>query len=411
MAGTLSLAGLFGLALILIAGCAEPEQTPPSTVTLGPPIIRVLIAESRSSVDVSSELPPYFTVGDDTASRKLAGDFPRPVKFALAPGGWVVGGIPVGTGHIRIEPAVASTVTVDGLALRGRLHLEPTGQTTFNVVDDLPLDAYLAGVLPRELFRNWLPETYKAQAVVARTYALYEMKAAPAGSTFDVFADQRSQMYGGASAETDKAREAVAATAGVVVAAGPPDHVRIFKAYFSACCGGIGQSAADAFGDSPSTELEAQSFGTLCAASPKYNWPPVTIAKVDLGNRLRAYAAAQHRPEIIRGGVVRVDLAADNAFGRPVKFAITDAARVQTIYSAEDFRRAVNASATATTRLPSSLFQIDNELTQIRFVNGHGSGHGVGMCQWCAQRRAELGQTYDQIVRISYPDSVLVRAY
>ena len=47
----------------------------------------------------------------------------------------------------------------------------------------------------------------------------------------------------------------------------------------------------------------------------------------------------------------------------------------------------------------------------IQFVDGHGWGHGVGMCQWCAEALAERGTAGEDIVRFSYPGAVLVRAY
>jgi SpoIID/LytB domain protein len=57
------------------------------------------------------------------------------------------------------------------------------------------------------------------------------------------------------------------------------------------------------------------------------------------------------------------------------------------------------------------LFQLDNQPREIRFINGHGLGHGVGMCQWCAERRAEMGMGYQQIVLLAYPESKLLKAY
>jgi SpoIID/LytB domain protein len=61
--------------------------------------------------------------------------------------------------------------------------------------------------------------------------------------------------------------------------------------------------------------------------------------------------------------------------------------------------------------LKSSLLQINNQPTVIQFTNGHGLGHGVGMCQWCAERRAEMGMPYASIVTTAYPGSKLLQAY
>jgi peptidoglycan hydrolase-like amidase len=47
----------------------------------------------------------------------------------------------------------------------------------------------------------------------------------------------------------------------------------------------------------------------------------------------------------------------------------------------------------------------------IRFVDGHGNGHGVGMCQWCSQIRAEAGMRHEDIVLSAFPRAKLIRAY
>jgi SpoIID/LytB domain protein len=61
--------------------------------------------------------------------------------------------------------------------------------------------------------------------------------------------------------------------------------------------------------------------------------------------------------------------------------------------------------------LMSSFVQPVSAGDSIQFVNGHGWGHGVGMCQWCAEAMATQGKRHEDIVRFSYPESVLVRAY
>ena len=63
---------------------------------------------------------------------------------------------------------------------------------------------------------------------------------------------------------------------------GPPGQEKIFKAYFSSCCGGITQSATDAFGDPYIPPLSDQNVQNLCNASPRFNWGPIVIAKSEL---------------------------------------------------------------------------------------------------------------------------------
>ena len=81
-------------------------------------------------------------------------------------------------------------------------------------MNQLPLDRYLRGVVPWEMPDDWHSEALRAQAVVARSYALATLKP---GTLFDLYADTRSQVYGGIEAEEDTTNRAIASTAGQVV--------------------------------------------------------------------------------------------------------------------------------------------------------------------------------------------------
>src|SRR5206468_209344 len=81
----------------------------------------------------------------------------------------------------------------------------PHGVTAINV---LPLDRYLRGVVPWEVPKGWHEATYLVQAVAARSYTLATLKP---GKDFDLYPDQRSQMYGGVRAERPETNLAIGA--------------------------------------------------------------------------------------------------------------------------------------------------------------------------------------------------------
>ena len=86
----------------------------------------------------------------------------------------------------------------------------------------LSLERYVRRVIAREMPAGWPAAALQAQAVASRTYAL---TAHAGGSRFDVYSDTRSQVYGGAAAETPPTNSATAATAGTDRAVrGPPRH-------------------------------------------------------------------------------------------------------------------------------------------------------------------------------------------
>jgi stage II sporulation protein D len=282
------------------------------------------------------------------------------------------------------------------------------------VINDVDVDSYLCSVVSKEMLPGWHEESYKAQAIVARTYAIYEKQTAGADRYWDVFPDTRSQVYGGIPGETAKSRKAVNETAGIVVAA--PDangYPRIFKAYFSSCCGGISQSAADAFGETYIPPLTDQDVHAACRASPRFSWGPIVINKTELTQRFINYGKRRDNPLKNMGPLARIEVQSTNRWGRPIRFLITDTKNNKYSLAGEDFRWAVNFGAPegSNTTLWSSFVKVISDSDQIRFVDGHGWGHGAGMCQWCAEKRAEDGLRHEDIVLTAFPSATLVRAY
>jgi len=386
---------------------ADEAEDPAATKV---PIIRVRLLVEQDKVMVAAAEAPTVDVGSGV--KRLNFPAGTEVPVVRGPQGWQVGNLALGGGdrEMVLAPAADGSVRVNGQVHRGRYRLVPVAQGKFDVINDVDLDSYLKGVLAKEIPERWGEEAFRAQAIAARTYALYEARTS-GGQYWDVWADTRSQVYGGIAGESPKARAAAEHTAGIVLAYGPSGHERIFKAYFSACCGGIGQSAQDALGDSDIPPLGAKYVGPLCNASEKFNWPPVVIKKDELTRRIRTWGARRGRSEKSMGRLARIDVAEVNRFGRPVRFQFTDERGARYSLSGEEARWACNADAKGGATLLSSFFKPVSEKDAIRFAEGHGFGHGVGLCQWCTQALSEQGRAHEDILRHAYPGAVLVRAY
>ncbi len=395
---------LLGLAL-LPAGCSQNLH--PST---NAPIVRVRVLANQEQVALVATAPPSVKpAGQAEPSRlELAGGS---AAVTLSPAGWRIGNSTFAGGELILLPGTLGSLSMNGAAYRGQYRFVAVAPGRFDVINDVDVDSYLMSVVPRELLRDWHEEAYKAQAIVARTYALFEARTASAGRHFDLHDDTKSQVYGGLASESAKARKAVAETAGVVLAYGPEGQERIFKAYFSSCCGGVGQSAADAFGDADIVPLREKYAGALCNASPRFNWGPIVLTKDELTRRIRSWGQARNRPEKDLGTLIRIDIAAVNHYQRPVRFYLSDSRGLRYSLSGEELRWACNADANGGPILLSSFVKPISDGDVIQFVEGHGWGHGVGMCQWCAEVMAERGRRHEDIVRLSYPGAVLVRAY
>ncbi|MEI6726992.1 MAG: SpoIID/LytB domain-containing protein, partial [Actinomycetes bacterium] len=99
------------------------------------------------------------------------------------------------------------------------------------MINEVPLESYLRGVIPHEGSPSWPAEALKAQACAARAYALNSLKP---GSSWDVYCDVRDQAYVGMGIEDPHTDAAVLATAGVT----PTYAGQVISAYYFPCSGG-----------------------------------------------------------------------------------------------------------------------------------------------------------------------------
>jgi stage II sporulation protein D len=141
------------------------------------------------------------------------------------------------------------------------MELRP-GVTAINMVS---LDAYVQGVIPGEMPPSWLPEALKVQAVAARSYAL----ATDAGAAlFDQYADTRSQVYRGMSAEQPTTNAAAQATTGEVVTYGGA----IATTYYFSTSGGRTENVENSFvGAAPQPYLKSVN-DPYDNISPRHRW-------------------------------------------------------------------------------------------------------------------------------------------
>jgi len=392
------------VALLWPLGCAHRAKPP---ARQGVPMVRVRLLQDQHAVTITASTPPVVFLGGASGTPL---NLPRNTDVAvrLTGEGWRVGESTYpATGQLVIQPDGEGTVSVNGTPYRGRYRFVPT-QGGFDVVNDVDIDGYLKSVVPKELPSGWHGEAYRAQAIAARTYALYQSADTAGRGYYDLNDDVRSQVYGGMPFETSKSRAAVDSTAGVVAAYNTDRGYKIFKAYFSSCCGGITSSAADAFNEPNIKPLSARYVGPVCKDSKRFLWGPVVLTKTELTRRFRLWGNARGHAIKEIGDVVSVDVMTTNEFGRPTRFVITDSKGTRYALSGEEFRWGVNSGGVM---LNSSFVKPINEATTVRFAEGHGWGHGVGMCQWCAEAYAEAGMAHEDILVKSFPGTMLKRAY
>lgn len=404
------LAGVIGISSILIIapwGCTPKSNE--AAIPLSGRTVRVRLLQAQDQVTLKPAGP--FIYRADTGERQMNVGAGTVIPIRLTDQGWLAGNMNLGRGVLTLRPTVEGQLRVNDRNYRGQYRLLPLEANKFDVINDVELDDYLKSVLSRELYANWQEETYKAQAIAARTYALYEKYSRSEERSFDLHSDVRSQAYGGMDSETPKSRKAVEETAGIVLAVGSDGNERIFKAYFSSTCGGVTQSVT-VFNEPLQQALSEQYVGTLCSASPKYSWGPIVVGKDELSQRIKKWFANRQRTPAPALPIRAIDIEIRNRFGRPMRFGVIDAKGMRFSLMAEELRWAVNTDCPDNQKMPSSFVEnIINDYDKIHFIGGRGFGHGVGMCQWCAEARAKAGMRHEDILLAAYPGARLLRAY
>ena len=234
--------------------------------------VRVLLGEGRQAVSVSSTVPFSAKDGAGVVHKLPAGPLVLRAKLALVTVDGPVKAVP----PLIVRPGKASPLALDGKQYRGKLEVAP--QAGFlRVINMIPLESYLQGVVANEMPHTWPLEALKAQAVAARSYALANLVK---GKPFDLYSDVRSQVYAGVAGEKPRTSEAVRATAGeAVLYAG-----KVATAYYSSSSGGKTASALDVFGfDVPYLVSRPDPWDK---ASPWHSWGPILLGARTLQSKL-----------------------------------------------------------------------------------------------------------------------------
>jgi stage II sporulation protein D len=247
---------------------------------------------------LSSSLSPSFTGATRAGNRTLS---PTRTYTARAHG---VGSVDLLRGSKRIATfsgplQVAGgdgTLVTGGRRYRGTLTFAPDPLGGIDVINTLGLDDYVRGVVAWESPSSWPAEALKAQAVAARTYAITTHRS----GSFDQYADTRSQMYGGVTAETRATDAAVAATRGQVVTYG--GHP--VTTYFFSTSGGRTEDIEDSvLGGSAQPWLKSVE-DPYDSVSPRHRWTPQTMTLTQAGAKLSGLYRGRFRGiSVVRRGV------------------------------------------------------------------------------------------------------------
>ncbi|MGE5177967.1 MAG: SpoIID/LytB domain-containing protein [Bacteroidota bacterium] len=296
---------------------------------------------------------------------------------------------------------------------RGTFRIYGSASGGLTIVNVVPLEDYLRGVLPEEIGHP--PDTdyqaVKAQAVAARSYTLsYLGRRADLG--FDLWATVEDQVYGGTLRESSQTNRAVQETRGEVLLS---DNAPI-RAVYSSACGGRTSNVEDVWPWPWTSYLRSvrdADEGTLngwCSLSANYRWREEWSVD-EFIDTLRKYAPAEGASAAaLDGQLLDVRVESRSRCGRVWELVIETTDGVCILHG-DRIRWSLRRPG-GDAILRSSFFKIgivratDGAPMEV-VATGAGNGHGIGMCQWGAMGMARAGKSYREILRHYYKGTQL----
>jgi SpoIID/LytB domain protein len=303
-------------------------------------------------------------------------------------------------------------------AFFGRIYVTIDRRGTLAVVNAVPEDRLLAGLVPAEIFPGAPEEALKAQAVAARGELLTKIGTRHAGDPYRLCAQTHCQVYSGAGRETPRTTAAVTATRGEVLFTA--DGKDLVDTVYSANCGGHTEHDENVWPDMPpypslrghrdtapgsdpfAAGINADNVARFISEAPR-SW--CGVARLGAGERFR-WTVTRSPADLARllasyklGEVKTIEVLDRGISGRARAIRITGATRSEVIRGELRIRQTFGG-------LRSSLFVVEVQGGSATF-RGAGFGHGVGLCQTGSIGMAEAGKSYREILRHYYTGSVL----
>jgi stage II sporulation protein D len=408
----LVMTGITGVAACVSLSSPRSAGTGNVPVVRGPfkvgadQLVRIAIETSAKSGTMSATGP--WQVAQSDVIQPMNGATELPLSFDSARIRQIA---PAMRTEMFVKPVGGSVLIWNGKKYRGELIITRT-DSGFLVVNSLPMDSYLRGVVPLEIGSRTSAEfaAVQAQAVAARTYA-YKHLTSSRG--FDMYATVQDQVYGGVDAEKPQADTAIMTTRDVVVLYnGQP----ITTPYHSTC-GGSTAGVSEVWYDQPDQPylrpVSDRIPGTnnfYCDSSPRFSWTQSYDAaglRAVMEKYLAAYTKA---PKSGLGKITDIREQGRTPSGRIAALTVQTESGSYTLRG-NDIRFVLRDPKGAILNSTSFSFTKETsggEVSSLN-VNGRGYGHGIGMCQWGAIGRARAGQNYRTILETYYPGTTIGR--
>jgi SpoIID/LytB domain protein len=308
-----------------------------------------------------------------------------------------------------------------GRLYAGQMALQPNAYGTYTLVNEVPLETYLRGVVPNEIGTNVPTAALESQAILARTYALRNLRRF-AVDNYQLCADTHCQVYYGLSGATPKTDKAIAATRGMVLTY----NNQLVDALYSSTTGGVTAFFSDVWNgenrpylrpviDAPINfwNLSQQSlaneknFRRFISMKQGFNestwdvfrWKKETSIE-DIAKDLQKFLRVKNSPYAKFKTIEAIAVTKRSRSGRILDLAVKTDIGTFTLH--KDEVRSAFAAPVSTLFYLQPLNKGTAELWGYAFIGG-GLGHGVGLSQTGAQNLAKLGWPTSKILQFYYP--------
>jgi stage II sporulation protein D len=351
--------------------------------------IRVLLLDDIQSCRLKQDSSFAIVNPHAQISEALFEKVDVPIDVKILNGKITIGGWTSANKELIISPDTPCALSVNGRRYRGKLQftVNPDGNS-FDVVNLVPIESYLAGVVGVEMYSYWEMAALKVQAIAARTYCLYIKGQFGTGRHWDV----RQANTTGSIPNTEHK----------IV---PPPY-RIFPAYYSSICGGHTENSRNVFGG----ETFAPLLGVSCpyckhsARRTRFFWPEVEFDKRYVTRKLlNKYPTLK-----ALGDIENITPARQSNYGQFIRLtyiSLIGSTKKKDSLFAEDLRLTIDPTGN---RIRSTICRITDRNDKWVFSSGRGYGHGVGMCQYGAEAMAREGKNAKEILSYYYPGSKIL---
>lgn len=287
----------------------------------------------------------------------------------------------------------------------GQLEIRNNADGTQTAINTIDLEDYLCSVISSEMNANSPMELLKAHAVISRSWAIRAMQK-PNHEGYDVCADDHCQRYEGLRRMNERAVEAVNATRGQVLMFGD----EICDCRYYKCCGGRTEIWRTCWEDIDVPYIQSVQCDYCKSPSPKVlrlvlndydqetkdfrDWS-VTYTQEELSDIIRTKSGIDF------GEIIDLIPLHRGASGRIDSLKIVGTKHTEIIGKELKIRYWLSKSC-----LYSSWFEVSHE-NGLWTLNGHGWGHGAGLCQIGAAVMASEGHPYEEILSYYYVGSRL----